>query len=65
MSTSWLLGNVYTAKYSRAKNEILTLSIGTSQLRETTLTVNIGSLGYPGVGRGADNLTLEKTCHEI
>jgi hypothetical protein len=39
--------------------------IGTSQLRETTLTENIGPPRYPGVGRGADNPTLEKTRHEI
>jgi hypothetical protein len=31
--------------------------IETRQLRETTLTQNIG----PGVGRGSDNPTLEKT----
>jgi hypothetical protein len=35
--------------------------IGTSLLRETTLTENIGLPGKPGVGRGADNPTLEKT----
>jgi hypothetical protein len=48
---SWLLGNVHTAKSCK----------GTSQLWETTLTENIGPPGYPGVGRGADNPTLEKT----
>jgi hypothetical protein len=51
MSMSWLLGNVHTAKSCK----------GTSQLWETTLTENIGPPGYPGVGRGADNPTLEKT----
>jgi hypothetical protein len=35
--------------------------IGTSQLRETTLTENIGLPGWPGVGRGADNTTLKST----
>jgi hypothetical protein len=35
--------------------------IETSQLRETTLTENIGPPGEPGVGRGAGNPTLEKT----
>jgi hypothetical protein len=35
--------------------------IGTSQLRETTLTENISPPGWPGVGSGADNPTLEKT----
>jgi hypothetical protein len=35
--------------------------IGTSQLRETTLTENIGPPVWPGVGRGADKPTLEKT----
>jgi hypothetical protein len=50
--TSWLLGNVYTAKSCKGKKE-------TSQLRETTLTENPS--GYPGVGLGADNSTLEKT----
>jgi len=35
--------------------------IGTRELREATLTENIGPPGYPRVGRGADNPTLEKT----
>jgi hypothetical protein len=35
--------------------------IGTSQLSEKTLIENIGPSGQPGVGRGADNSTLEKT----
>jgi hypothetical protein len=35
--------------------------IGTSQLRETTLTENIGPPGYPKFGHGAENPTLEKT----
>jgi hypothetical protein len=35
--------------------------IGTSQLRETTLTENIGPPGQQKDGRGADNPTLEKT----
>jgi hypothetical protein len=34
--------------------------IGTNQLRETTPTENIGPPGSLGVGRGADNPTLEK-----
>jgi hypothetical protein len=42
--------------HAKAKSEILT-----SQLREATLTENIGPSGKPWVGREADNPTLEKT----
>jgi hypothetical protein len=39
--------------------------IGTSLLRETTLTENIGPPEYPEVGRGADSPNTEKdSCHE-
>jgi hypothetical protein len=59
MSTSWLLGNVYTTRsYKGKKARSWRFKTGTSQLRETTLTENIGP---PGAGRGADNPTLEKT----
>jgi hypothetical protein len=34
--------------------------MGTNQLRETTLTEKIGPPGSLGLGRGADNSTLEK-----
>jgi hypothetical protein len=43
------------------KARSLRFKTGTSELRETTLTENTGPPGLPGVGRGADNLTLEKT----
>jgi hypothetical protein len=59
MSTLWLLDNVYTGKSCKGKKR--SFKIGTSQLRETTLTKNIGPPGQPGVGCGADNLTLIKT----
>jgi hypothetical protein len=40
--------------------------IATSQLREPTLTENIGPAGQPGFGHGADNPTPEKnSCYEI
>jgi hypothetical protein len=38
--------------------------IGTNRLKETNLTEDIGPPGSLGVGRGADNPTLEKTSHE-
>jgi hypothetical protein len=60
MSTSWLLGNVYTAVMQGQKARSWDFKIGTSRLRETTLTENIGPPEKPGVGRGADNPTLEK-----
>jgi hypothetical protein len=47
--------------HARAKSEIRRFKIVTSQLRETTLTENIGPPGQAGVVRGADTTTLEKT----
>jgi hypothetical protein len=35
--------------------------IRNSQLREITLTGNLGPPGYPGVGRGVDSPTVQKT----
>jgi hypothetical protein len=46
MSTSRLLGNVYTAKSCKGKKlDPDALKIGTSRLRETILTENIGPPG--------------------
>jgi hypothetical protein len=46
MSTSWLLGNVYTPKSCKGKKrDPDVLKIGIIQLRETTLTENIGPPG--------------------
>jgi hypothetical protein len=44
MSTSWLLGNVYTAKLSMDKKRDDALKFGL-WLRDTTLTENIGPPG--------------------
>jgi hypothetical protein len=55
MSTSWLLGNVYTAKSCKGEKR------DPDALRETTLTENIGPSQYMGIGRGAGNPTLENT----
>jgi hypothetical protein len=60
MSWSWLLGNVYTAKSCKGKRRDPDAP-GTSQLRDTTLTENIGPPGQPGVGHRADDPSLEKT----
>jgi hypothetical protein len=62
MSTSWLLGNVYTAEsFKGKKRDSDALKFGTTQPRETALAENICPSGQPRVGRGADNPTLEKT----
>jgi hypothetical protein len=49
MSTSWLLGNVYTAKSRKGKK------------RDPDAETKHRPSRIAGVGRGADNPTLEKT----
>jgi hypothetical protein len=49
----------------RQKQKTWRFKIGTSRLRETTLTENIGPPGQPGVGHGGDNPILEDFCHKI
>jgi len=58
--TSWLLGNVYTAKSCKGEKRVPdTFKIGTGQLRETTPTENHPSSRIAGGGHGADNPTPE------
>jgi hypothetical protein len=44
----------------KVANRVPDTLTGTSQLRETTPTQNIGAAGSLGTGYGANNTTLEK-----
>jgi hypothetical protein len=50
----------FTAKPCKGEKSSWRFQIGTKQLNETILTENIDPPGLLGVGRGAENSSLEK-----
>jgi hypothetical protein len=57
--------NLLRLSHAGRKSSSWRFQIGTNQLRETTLTENIGPPEMLGVERGADNSNLEKLSRKL